>query len=271
MEVLLRAFGHIGPKDVLDIIIVAILIYQLLMIVQGTRAVQMLVGVLVLAAIYGIGNFYGLHALNWLLDHFFDSFFVILIILFQDQIRSGLASVGPRKKLFGGLSRHEFDIEVDEVSEVCKALSSERIGALIAFERSHGLANYIATGTFLNSQVSSDLLYSIFESRGSLHDGAIIISKGIVKAAGCFLPLSRSVEIDKHMGTRHRAAVGLTEMSDAAVVVVSEETGKMSLCVEGKFYTCENEMELRQKLKMVLLGLPAQGMISKLETKEEKQ
>ncbi len=259
MDVLVRIWSQIGIKDLFDILVVAFIIYQFLLIVQGTRAVQMIFGVVAFGAIYGAGQIYELYSLNWLLDHFFDSFFVIVVIIFQDQIRSGLASVGLKRKIFGGLTRQEFEAEVDEVAEVCGALSREKIGALIAFERSNGLLNYMMTGTRLDSNVNSDLLYSIFQSRSSLHDGAVIISKGLVAAAGCFLPLSRSVEVDKHMGTRHRAGLGLSELTDAAVVVVSEETGNINLCLRGEFHLCQNELDLRNKLKLVLMDLGPEG------------
>jgi len=244
--------GHMGIKDVVDIFIVTFLIYQGLLIVYGTRAVQMLTGMGILVALFWIGHSYKLYSVNWLLDHFFDSFFIIAIILFQDQFRNALASFGTRQSFFG-LFKHEVPgREINEIIEACQGLSREKIGALIVIERNHGLANYMATGTTLNSQLHADLLYAIFQSSSSLHDGAVIIDQGEIAAAGCFLPLTRNLEIDRHLGTRHRAALGISEDTDAVAVVVSEEKGNISLAVGGQFYSCDNSRSLRKYLKHLL-------------------
>lgn len=242
-------------KDFIDILVVSLMFYQFLLVGQGTRAVQIVFSIIGLGVLYWLGQLFQYHLLNWILGHFFDYFFVIVVILFQDQIRLTLASFGNKKGLFGGLTRQEFENEVDEVSELCSVLSREKIGALMAFERSHGLLNYINTGTKLDCKVNSDILYSLFLSRSPLHDGAVIISQGRLAAAGCFLPLSKNVDIDKHMGTRHRAGLGLSEMTDAVVVVVSEETGQISICIQGRFYFCKDILEARQKIKFALMNL----------------
>jgi diadenylate cyclase len=131
-------------------------------------------------------------------------------------------------------------------------LSRERTGALIVFEKMHGLLNYSSTGTRLESRIHSDIMYSIFQPNSPLHDGAIILYQDRIQAAGCFLPLSKNIELDRHFGTRHRAALGISEVSDALVAIVSEETGKMSICVNGKFVECENEKDLRKQLRVNL-------------------
>src|SRR5690606_15514594 len=136
---------------------------------------QMIVGLGVLFVLFWIGITFKLYSLNWVLAHFFDSFFIIVVVLFQDQFRNALASVGTKKKFFNVFTKHNHDIEIDEIVEACGALSREKIGALIVIERSHGLLNYINTGTRLDSRIHSDIIYSIFESSSSLHDGAIII------------------------------------------------------------------------------------------------
>lgn len=241
--------GNISLKDVFDILIVALLIYQSLIIVRGTRAVQMLIGVGILIFLFWIGHTFKLYSLNWILDHFFDSFFIIAIILFQDQLRHALATVGTGRRLFGLLNREEIQIEIDEVVEAIGSMSRERIGCLIVIERNQGLANFMETGTKLNSEVHSDLIYAIFQSTSPLHDGAVMISGGKIAAAGCFLPLTKNVEIDRHLGTRHRAALGLTEDTDAIAITVSEETGKINISVNGSFYLCDNSKALRQYLK----------------------
>lgn len=244
--------GHMGLKDAVDIFIVAFLIYQGLLIVYGTRAVQMLTGLGILIALFWMGHSYKLYSLNWLLDHFFDSFFIIAIILFQDQFRNALASFGTRQGFLSWFKNEVAGNEINEIIEACQALSREKIGALIVIERSHGLANYTATGTSLGSRIHADMIYAIFQSSSPLHDGAIIINDGLINAAGCFLPLSRNIEIDRHLGTRHRAAIGISEDTDAVAVVVSEEKGHMSVAFGGDFYRCENGRVLRKYLKHLL-------------------
>ncbi|WP_127717469.1 diadenylate cyclase CdaA [Halobacteriovorax sp. HLS] len=243
-------YQQMGIKDVVDIGVVSIILYQILRIVQGTRALQILLGLVLVLCLWGIGLYYKLYSLNWILTHFFEYFVLIFIILFQDQLRSALASVATgRRVFFGVFSRKRDTLEIEEIVEATSVLSKEKIGALIVFERDHGLENIINTGTRLNSEIHSDLIYSIFQSSSPLHDGAILIQGSKIAAAGCFLPLSNNVEIDRHLGTRHRAALGISEISDAIVVTVSEENGKMNVCVDGSFYLCSNENQLRQYLK----------------------
>ncbi len=240
---------HINIKDLIDIFIVSILIYQILLIVRGTKAVQMIFGVGILFILFWIGVTFKLYSLNWVLAHFFDSFFIIAVVLFQDQFRSALASVGTKKDFFNFFNKNQHDFEIDEIVEACGAMSREKIGALVVIERNNGLLNYINTGTKLESRIHSDLIYAIFDSASSLHDGALIIQNGKIQAAGCFLPLSKNLDIERHFGTRHRAALGLSETTDAIVVTVSEESGKINLCIEGVFYFCRTENELGQYLR----------------------
>lgn len=261
---------QIGIKDIFDILVVAILLYQVLLIVHGTRAVQMLFGLLFLVVLYWIGFSYKLYAVNWVLNHFFDSFFIIFIILFQDQIRSALVTFGTGKKVWGVFNREVIELDIEEIVEAAGALSRENTGALIVFERSNGLANYIETGTSITAKLHSDLIYSIFQTVSPLHDGAIIIQNGRIAAAGCFLPLSKNVEIDRHFGTRHRAALGISEVSDAIVVTVSEETGKINLCSDGVFHPCKNENHLRQYLKNIWSSDKLANALGPLHTKEGK-
>jgi diadenylate cyclase len=233
--------------DLLDIGVLAFIVYRFLLIIQGTRAVQMLVGLFALTSLYWISLSYELYSLNWLLNKFFDYFFVVLIILFQEEIRAALVSFG-ETKFFSRKRKTFHDEDIEEVITVCSAFQREKIGALIVFERNHGLLNFALTGTRINSRVHSDIIYSIFQSSSPLHDGAVIVYDGKIQAAGCFLPLSKNVQIDRHYGTRHRAALGVSEVSDAIVVIVSEETGNISLCVNGEFILVSSELELREKL-----------------------
>lgn len=263
-------FNHLNIKDFVDILIVAVLIYQLLLIVRGTKAVQMMIGLGVLFILFWVGVTFKLYSLNWVLAHFFDSFFIIIIVLFQDQFRSALAQVGTQQRNFFSLFKNESngDLEIDEIVEACGALSTEKIGAIIVIERNNGLLNFINTGTRLDSRIHSDLIYSIFESSSSLHDGAIIIRNSKIASAGCFLPLSKNFDIERHLGTRHRAALGLSEITDAIVISVSEETGKINLCVEGVFYLCRTEKDLGQYLRHILSNENLDSALKPIRTKD---
>lgn len=231
--------------------IVSFILYRFLLIIQGTRAVQMIAGIAALFTLYWLSLYYAMYSLNWILNHFFDYIFVIVIILFQEQIKSALASFGETGRFF---SKKGFYLpaHVEEIVSAAMALSRERIGALIVFEKQHGLLNYANTGTLLESNVHSDIIYAIFQTSSPLHDGAIIIHGDQIKSAGCFLPLSKNVEIDRHFGTRHRAAIGLSEVSDAVVLIVSEESGKINLSAAGNMIKIDNEGHLRSQLKLLL-------------------
>lgn len=247
-------FKQLSLKDMVDVSIVALMIYQVLKIVHGTRAVQILIGMALLSILYGVGINYNFYTLNWILDHFFDYFFIIFIVLFQDQLRAALATVGTGKNMFQFFDRSPMDFDAEEIVKACSSLSREGVGGLIVIEKKNGLQNYIDTGTTLNSVIHSDLMYSIFQTASPLHDGAIIVKGNQIAAAGCFLPLSKNVDIDRHFGTRHRAALGISEVSDAVVVTVSEETGKISVCSGGEFLNCSNENDLRKLLKKLWSG-----------------
>jgi diadenylate cyclase len=240
--------------DLLDMSVVALLIYRFLLIVQGTRAYQMLFGIVALALLWWFSRYYELYSVSWILQNFFDYLFIILIVLFQEQIRSALVSI-TSTRFFGKNDNTKFDQQIEEVVAACIALSRERTGALIVFEKNHGLLNYSSTGTRLDSRIHSDIIYSIFHTKSPLHDGAIIIFNGLIQAAGCFLPLSKNVEIDRHYGTRHRAALGITEVSDAVVVTVSEETGRINICYNGIFHYMESEEHIRKYLRKFLLEI----------------
>jgi len=251
LEFILSVLKNFTINDVLDLGVVAFIIYRLLLIVQGTRAVQMLVGLFALTSLYWISLTYELYSLNWILNQFFDYFFVIMIILFQDQIRAALVSFG-ETRIFSRSRKTFHEEDIEEVVTACFALKREKTGALIVFEKNHGLLNYALTGTRIDSKIHSDILYSLFQTNSPLHDGAIIIFDGKIQSAGCFLPLSKNVEIDRHYGTRHRAALGVSEVSDAVVITVSEETGSINLCLNGEFIPVENEIQLRKKLIVLL-------------------
>lgn len=254
MEVIEVFFQQFNLKDMADVGVVSFLIYQGLKIVHGTRAVQMLMGLGLLVFLYWAAVSYKLYSLNWLLSHFFDSFFLIAIIIFQDQFRAALASVGTGRKKWIFRKGQEEELPLEEIIDAVLVFSKERVGAIMVIERTQGLANYIETGTSLNSEIHSDILYSIFQSRSSLHDGAVIFSGGKIAAAGCFLPLSKNVEIERHMGTRHRAALGLSEQTDAVILTVSEETGHINFCIDSQFKKVDSAGEIRQYFRHLLGG-----------------
>lgn len=254
METISILWKYIHFKDFLDVIIVSFLVYNILLLMKGTRAVQILIGICFLIILAWISYSLKMYSLGWILDHFFEYFFILVVIIFQDQIRGALANFGAGK-IYLGLFRPQVEYDdIEEVVEVASAASKERIGTLIVFENQNGLSNYIATGSRMNCEIHSDLIYAIFQSRSSLHDGAIIIGNGRIKAAGCLLPLSKNVDIERHLGTRHRAGIGITEVSDAVSVIVSEETGRINVAFKGSLYLCSSQKELRMYLKQILSG-----------------
>jgi diadenylate cyclase len=248
-------------KDGVDIFIVATLIYQVLLIIRGTRAVQMLIGVFALFLLFWIGQRYELYSLNWVLSNIFDSLLIIVIIVFQEQIRTAFANIGSGGRFFEGIRQATVEKEIHELIDVIAVLQKKNVGALIVIERNNGLENYSDSGSRLDAEMHSDLLYSIFQTHSPLHDGAVIISKGRIRAAGCFLPLSKRMDIDRGFGTRHRAALGVSENTDAIAITVSEETGKIHLCHSGKFEFFKDATQMGSALK--LLMRKEKGMKSK--------
>ena len=215
---------------VIDIIVVAFVIYQLLMIVRGTRAGHVLVGILTLVLAYVVSVWAGLEALHSLLNYIVPYTALAVIVLFQSEIRRTLARIG-RKRLFGtGFRRPE---STDEILMAVERLQQDKTGALIVLERDIGLRTFIESGVRLDAVVSRDLLLSVFHPKGALHDGAVIVQKDRIASAACFLPLSLNPHLAGHLGTRHRAALGITEETDCLSVVVSEETGRISIAAHG--------------------------------------
>jgi diadenylate cyclase len=206
------------------------LIYWLLVFIKGTRAVQMLTGLAILLLAFVISDKLEFLTLRWLLSSFLSSIILVIIILFQSDIRRVLTQVGKGTFFRGSQERLQL---IEEVSRAAISLASKHIGALVVFERSTGLNEHTETGTTIDARVSRDLIISIFHSSSPLHDGALLIQKGRISAAGCFLPLTSNPLVDKSYGSRHRAAIGLTEEADAVVVLVSEEKGSVSVVERG--------------------------------------
>jgi len=243
-------FANIRIWDIIDILIVSYVIYKLIMLVRGTRAVQLLKGIVVLIIAWGLSVALQLHTLNWMMNQAFTFGVLAVIIIFQPELRRALEQLG-RGKLFARTSSAEETAINETISEVYKAinhLAKRKIGALIVFERDTGLMDYMESGIKLNAKITSELLINIFIPNTPLHDGAVIISGNQLMAAGCYLPLSENPFISKELGTRHRAAIGMTEVSDAVVVVVSEETGQVSLSINGQVVRDIKEESLISKL-----------------------
>ena len=243
--------GSIRFIDVLDVLLVSFIVYRLLLLIKGTRAVQMLTGLGVLGLAFVLSIRLELFTLHWLLSYFFDSLILIVIVLFQDDLRRALTHVG-KNPFFASSSSEEEQEMVDEVSKAAIRLAASRLGALIVIERETGLKNFIDTGSKIDARVRSELIYSIFITSSPIHDGAVIVSNGRVAAAGCFLPLSKNPNIDKNLGTRHRAAIGLSEETDAIVILVSEEAGAVHLVKNGQINENLTEEELRSSLSVLL-------------------
>lgn len=218
-------------RDTLDILIVAFIIYRLIQLIKGTRAAQMLKGFAIIFLVYFISQQAGLMMLHWILTNFLSSIILVIIIIFQHDIRRALTRVGT-VPFFSSAETIEEARVIDEVMKASVALANKKIGALIVLEREIGLKDYVDIGTKLDAAVNKEIIQSIFLPNSPLHDGAIIIQDGKITAAGALLPLTANPVFDKSLGTRHRAAIGLTEETDAVVVVVSEEKGKISI-VEG--------------------------------------
>jgi uncharacterized protein (TIGR00159 family) len=217
--------------DAVDILIVAFLVYELLQFIRGTHAVQIALGGLLLVFLYWASVLFNLQTVNWLLRTFLPFLVFGIIVVFQAEIRKGLAHLG-RAPFLGGAARRRQEEVVDEIVLAATSLATDRTGAIVALEREMGLRSYIETGITLDAVVTYDLLVSIFHPATPLHDGAVVIQGNRVAAAACFLPLTVNPELSRTLGSRHRAAIGLSEDTDAVAIVVSEETGTISV-VEG--------------------------------------
>lgn len=242
----------IGWRDVIDIAIVSILIYEVLQLIRGTRTAQMALGVGLAAGLFYVSRFAELETVNWLIRNLIGYVVFAAIVLFQSDIRRALAHLG-RAPFFRYLNKGEtVDETIEEIAVAAQMLASQRTGAIIAIERQIGLRNYVEGGIPLDAQISYDLLVTIFHNGTPLHDGAVIIQENRVAAAACFLPLTVNPQLSKDLGTRHRAAIGLTEENDAITVVVSEETGWISLVIEGRIERNLSAERLRTRLRQLL-------------------
>jgi len=242
----------LGWRDVIDIALVSLLIYEVLVLIRGTRAVQMAVGAGLAVALFYLSNILQLETVNWLIRNMVGYVVFAAIVLFQSDIRRALAHLG-RAPFFRYLAKGEtVDETVEEIAVAAQMLSSQRTGAIVVIERQIGLRNYSEGGIPLDAQISYDLLVTIFQVGSPLHDGAVIIQENRISAAACFLPLTVNPRLSKDLGTRHRAAIGLTEENDALAVVVSEETGWISLVLDGRVERNITPEHLRVRLRELL-------------------
>ena len=235
-------------RDVLDIALVTLLLYRILLLIRGTRAFSALIGLVVLVAVYALSHFIGLYSLSWLLENLFGSLFLVIVILFHDDIRQALAAMGTQ--YLSWKKRPAPSNMVGDLVWVCQYFAKRRIGALIVLEGKVQLGDMMKGGVVLDARISRELLLTIFFPNTALHDGAVIIRKGRIAAAGCILPLA---QMDRqNFGTRHRAALGATEVSDATVIVVSEERGEVSVASKGHLAVMPDAEQLKETLNNVI-------------------
>jgi diadenylate cyclase len=234
-------------QDILDIVFVAIIVYRLLLIVKGTKAAQMLIGLGLLLVASLLSEYLELYTVNWIIQSFWAQIVIVLIILFQPEIRRALAHIGEARFLTAFTSAEELK-SLDEIVKAAVALANRKMGALIVIERETSLKDFVEMGTLLDAKVSKDILLSIFHTTSPIHDGAVVIRGNRIVAAGCFLPIALSSEVSKALGTRHRAGIGLTEETDAIAIIVSEETGTISMATAGKLETAIDMENLRSRL-----------------------
>ena len=246
---------RLGAVDILDIVFMSIVIYELLILLRRTRSSALLKGVFFLFLIAMISSLLGLTSINWLLTSILNNGAIVLLILFQPEIRKALESMGRNTFVSGRRSRtsveEDRDRIISEIIQMMNDLSKRKVGALIAFERKTGLQDVIDTGTRVDGEISAPLLENIFEPNTPLHDGAVVIRGDRVEAAACILPLTEASGVSRELGTRHRAGIGLSESTDATVFIVSEETGTMSVAQGGMLRRPMTERTLREILEEI--------------------
>lgn len=246
-------------RDTVEILLVATLIYALLILVRGTRATQVLIGVSALVAFRGLADIFELQTLIWIFDNFFAYFPIILAILFADDIRRALARLG--RGFVPRLTERQESELLEEIVRACQTLKQRQVGALIVIERESDLGDHVQGGSEIDAVPSQELLVSLFMTSSPLHDGAVLLQHGRLRRAGAILPLTLRTDLPQGVGTRHRAAVGISELTDAVVVVVSEETGSISAVMGGELARDLDAPELRVTLRDYLSRGPGEDEI----------
>lgn len=242
---------NIGYLDIIDIIIVAYVFYRLILIIRGTRAEQLIKGLVFLLLAMIVSDKMGLKSLNWILEKVMTVGLIAIPIVFQPELRRALEQLGRGKifkRSYWNWDPREFDHFLEELTKAVPALVKKRIGALMVIERDTGLKDWVETGIAVDGQISAELLINIFFPRSPLHDGAVIIRGDQIVAAGCYLPLTDDPYLEKELGARHRAGIGITEQSDAVAVIVSDETGIVSIAHNGDLTRYLDEKKLRNML-----------------------
>jgi len=226
----------IGVTDVVDILVVALIIYKILMLIRSTRAARVARGIFLVLIVTGLTDIFNMYALHWILNKILELGVIALVIVFQPELRRALEKVGGRTFLSlvdPSSNRSAQETAIAATVNACEIMSKQKIGVLLIFERNTSLEEYFKTGTLIDARVTEQLLRNLFFPKASLHDGAVVIRNGRVAAAGCVMPLSENTHLSSDLGTRHRAGIGTSEVSDAVVVIVSEETGTISVAIGG--------------------------------------
>ncbi|HYJ33603.1 MAG TPA: diadenylate cyclase CdaA [Candidatus Binatia bacterium] len=241
--------------DALDVLIVAFLFYRLFIMIKGTRASQMFVGLIIIVFASIVAQWFRLNALNWIIGSLKTVWVILFVILFQPELRALLTHIGQNRLVRALIRVEEYGVVAETIKAV-EEMGKERRGAIIVFERDMGLRDYVETGTKIDASVSAELLETIFTPHSPLHDGAVVIRGDAIVAASCILPLSQTRGLSPLLGTRHRAALGLAEETDAAVIVVSEETGAISIAHKGELKWNLDEGQLRGELAAIFNPRP---------------
>jgi diadenylate cyclase len=263
-DTILGRFSLITFVDIIDILLVTLIVFGLLMLIRGTRAVQVLRGMLVLATvIFALIQIFDLRAFTWLVDNMLPVLLFAIPVIFQPELRRALERLGLAGRYLRIFRRDEVNPVVDAFKEAALRLSQRRHGALVVFEQETGLQEYVDTGIVLNAEPSAELFLTIFNKHTELHDGAVIIRGDRLVAAACVLPLSTSSLSDRQMGLRHRAALGISEVSDAVAVVVSEETGQVSIAHNGRILRRQDIARLDTILQAFLAGPRHPGFLER--------
>lgn len=242
----------IRVTDIVDIAMIAFVVYKLFSILKNTRAEQVLKGLIFVLIFASIADILNLNTVSWVMNQFLTVALVFIIVVFQPELRTGLERLGRGRSIFAGDKNKKDEDSINELVLAMSSLSRQKIGALVVLERQVGLSDIIESGTMLNADISSELLINIFIPNTPLHDGAVIIRENTITAAACYLPLSTSNTISKELGTRHRAAIGISEKSDAVVIIVSEETGNISIAENGVINRYFDEDSLKIRLRKEL-------------------
>lgn len=275
LKAITSGFAQVRIEDIIDIVIIAFFLYKLIMLTRETRAFQLLKGIAFLFVAAIVSDVLQLQTLSWVLNAVLASGIVVLVVLFQPELRRALEHIG-RGKIFNngliqGFKPEENEI-VGEMQLAIMNLAKRRVGALIVIEQRTGLGDIIATGTRIDGVISAPLIENIFEPNTPLHDGAVIIRDGVITAAACFLPLAEDIAVARELGTRHRAALGVSSISDSVTIVVSEETGVISFAREGKLVRYIDQKALHDLLESIFVGKEASGALNifKRRAKHEK-